>query len=327
MKRNLLHVSMFILIIGVTVGTVQNPFTSTYLDSMKAQTTMVSKTQDNRLFEQLQKKAGEVNKPPINAAVDRVWKAVPGYNGVELDVDASYKKMRGLKTIDDKKLVFKQIPPKVKLNDLPPSPIYKGNPEKPMVSLLVNVAWGNEYLPKLLKTMKEAHVHSTFFLDGSWVKKNPSLAKMILDEGHEIGNHAYTHPDLKKMTNERIRDELSSTNRVIEATLGKKRIPKWFAPPSGSYRDDVVKIAAEQKMKTILWTVDTVDWRNPDPGRMAESVVKKVHPGAMVLMHPTSSTADGLKRIIGGIKAKGYSIGTVSELMNEQRMITKPPVK
>ncbi|MDN4073391.1 polysaccharide deacetylase family protein [Fictibacillus terranigra] len=327
MKRNLLHVGMVILIVGVTVGTVQNPFTSTYLQSMKAQTAAVSKMQGNSLYDQLQKKAGEVNKAPVNAAVDRVWKAVPGYNGVELDVDASYKKMRGSKTIDDKKLVYKQIPPKVKLNDLPPSPIYKGNPEKPMVSLLVNVAWGNEYLPKLLKTMKEAHVHSTFFLDGSWVKKNPSLAKMILDEGHEIGNHAYTHPDLKRMTNERIREELSSTNRVIEATLGKKNIPKWFAPPSGSYRDDVIKIAAEQKMKTILWSVDTVDWRKPEPGRMAESVIRKVHPGAMVLMHPTSSTADGLKRMIEGIKAKGYAIGTVSGLLDETRLITKTAVK
>ncbi|MDM5198914.1 polysaccharide deacetylase family protein [Fictibacillus enclensis] len=325
MKRNLLHMSMAALILAFAVGMVQNPFTSTYIEKMKDQTATVSKMQENSLYEELQQKAPSYHKAPIDAKIDRVWKAIPGYNGMELDIDASYKKLKGSKTIDKKKLVFKQIPPKVKLQDLPPSPIYKGNPEKPMVTLLVNVAWGNEYLPKLLKIMKNAHVHTTFFLDGSWVKKNPSLAKMILDEGHEIGNHAYTHPDMKQLTNKRIREELSSTNQVIQATLGdRKKVPvKWFAPPSGSYRDDVVKIAAEEKMRTIMWSVDTVDWRKPNPAVMAQSVIRKLHPGAMILMHPTSSTADGLQQIIDGIKAKGYAIGTVSDLMDEKRLHLK----
>lgn len=333
-RNNLLHGSMILLIILVTIGTVQNPFTSTYLESIKAQSTAVSKMQTNSLYEQLQSKAAQYNKKPSDARIDPVWKAVPGYNGITLDVDASYKQMRASNKFNEKKLVFKQVPPKVSLKELPPSPIYKGNPDKPMVSLLVNVAWGNEYLPKLLKVMKKYNVHSTFFLDGSWVKKNPSLAKMIFDEEHEIGNHAYTHPDLKKMTNSRIREELASTNSVIKATLGDKHhmgpesvVPKWFAPPSGSYRDDVVRIASELNMRTILWTVDTVDWRNPEPGRMAASVIGKLHPGAMILMHPTASTAEGLERIIQGIKAKGYSIGTVTQLMDEERILPKQPAK
>jgi probable sporulation protein (polysaccharide deacetylase family) len=190
-----------------------------------------------------------------------------------------------------------------------------------MVTLLVNVAWGNEYLPGMLQTMKKYNVKSTFFLDGSWVKKNPSLAKMIREEGHEIGNHAYSHPDLKKMTNARITEELKQTNEVINATLDLT--PKWFAPPSGSYRNDVVQIANELGMKTILWSVDTVDWRNPDPKVMTQKVLSKVHPGAMILMHPTKSSAAGLEEIIKGIKEKGYSIGTVSSLMDEKRLLPK----
>lgn len=190
-----------------------------------------------------------------------------------------------------------------------------------MVTLLVNVAWGNEHLPGMLQTMKKNNVHSTFFLDGSWVKKNPSLAKMIAEEDHEIGNHAYSHPDLKKMTNTRITEELKQTNEVINATLDKS--PKWFAPPSGSYRNDVVQIAADLKMKTILWSVDTVDWRNPNPDEMVERVLNKVHPGAMILMHPTASTAEGLDKLIKGIKDKGLSIGTVSDLMDEKRLLPK----
>jgi probable sporulation protein (polysaccharide deacetylase family) len=236
-------------------------------------------------------------------------------------MEESFKAMKKANKFDENKLVVKQIKPSVHLENLPASPIYRGNPEKPMVTLLVNVAWGNEHLPGMLQTMKKQNVRSTFFLDGSWVKKNPSLARMIAEEDHEIGNHAYSHPDLKKMTNDRIKEELKQTNDVINATLNIS--PKWFAPPSGSYRNDVVQIAAELEMKTILWSVDTVDWRNPNPDEMVERVLNKVHPGAMILMHPTASSATGLEKLIKGIKDKGYSVGTVSDLMDEKRLIPK----
>lgn len=87
---------------------------------------------------------------------------MPGYNGIQVDIDASYKKMKG-RSFDERKLVFKQIPPKVHLDDLPPAPIYRGHPDKPMVALLINVAWGNEYLPSMLQTLKKHNVQGTFF--------------------------------------------------------------------------------------------------------------------------------------------------------------------
>ncbi|MBN3545798.1 polysaccharide deacetylase family protein [Fictibacillus barbaricus] len=277
--------------------------------------------ESNSIYQQIKDRAKELNKPPQNAEIDPVWKATPGYNGLVVDMDASFKAMKKANKFDEKKLVVKQIKPSVHLDNLPASPIYRGNPEKPMVTLLVNVAWGNEHLPGMLQTMKKHNVKSTFFLDGSWVKKNPSLAKMIAEEDHEIGNHAYSHPDLKKMTNARITEELKQTNEVIHATLDKS--PKWFAPPSGSYRNDVVQIAADLDMKTILWSVDTIDWRNPDPEEMVSRVLGKVHPGAMILMHPTASSSAGLEKLIKGIKEKGYSIGTVSDLMDEERLLPK----
>lgn len=309
------------LIITATAISVHNPFTSTYIESIKAQSTAVSQMKSNSIYAQIKEKAKELNKPPKNAEIDPVWKATPGYNGLVVDMEESFKAMKKINKFDENKLVVKQIEPTIHLENLPASPIYRGNPEKPMVTLLVNVAWGNEHLPGMLQTMKKNNVHSTFFLDGSWVKKNPSLAKMIAEEDHEIGNHAYSHPDLKKMTNTRITEELKQTNEVINATLDKS--PKWFAPPSGSYRNDVVQIAADLKMKTILWSVDTVDWRNPNPDEMVERVLNKVHPGAMILMHPTASTAEGLDKLIKGIKDKGLSIGTVSDLMDEKRLLPK----
>ncbi|EIT85127.1 hypothetical protein A374_12545 [Fictibacillus macauensis ZFHKF-1] len=311
----------------IAAVSIYNPFTSAYVKELKEQTLAIAvmnqpKDKDD-LYQTLQEKASLMNKPPTNAVIDPVWKAIPGYNGLSLDVEASYKNMKKEQTFDEKKLVLRQTSPAVSLKDLPPAPIYKGNPQKPMVSLLVNVAWGNEYLPLLLETMKKHHVTSTFFLDGSWVKKNPSLAKMIVDEQHEIGNHAYTHPDLKKLTKQRITEELENTNQVITATLGAAHTPVWFAPPSGSFRDEVVNVANSLGMKTILWSVDTVDWRKPQADEMVGRVLRKVHPGAMILMHPTEATAKGMERMITGIKAKGYSIGTVTQLMDEKRLRTK----
>ncbi|WP_408011012.1 polysaccharide deacetylase family protein [Pseudalkalibacillus sp. A8] len=309
-------------ILFITYMSVQNPLSHRYISTLKNEAfsaVTVSESNTAPLLDQIKLYSGEHNIKPVNARIDPVWKAIPGYNGLSVDIEASYERMKKRKKFDESLIVYKQTKPKVSLEDLPPSPIYKGNPNKPMVTLLVNVAWGNEYLPEILATMRKHKVHTTFFLDGSWVKKNQDLAKVIFEEGHEIGNHAYSHPDMKTLTNQRIREEIHKTNEIIQSTLDVT--PTWFAPPSGSFRMDVVNIASSMNMHTILWSVDTVDWRKPEPNEMASHVVNKIHPGAMVLMHPTSSTAKGLEQMIQGIRAKGYSIGTVSQLISEKRLV------
>ncbi|MGM7701221.1 polysaccharide deacetylase family protein [Pseudalkalibacillus sp. Hm43] len=325
MRKNAPIVLGVLIILLISYTSVQNPLTDRYLTTLKEDTlTVTANAVKEPLRKEIESFAAEHNIQPVNARIDPVWKAIPGYNGFSVDEDASYKRMKKKGEFDESLIVYKQTPPEVSLEDLPPSPIYKGNPNKPMVTFLVNVAWGNEYLPEILETMKKHKVHTTFFLDGSWVKKNQDLAKIIYEEGHEIGNHAYSHPDMSRLSNDRITEEIRKTNEIIESTL--KETPKWFAPPSGSFREDVVQIANQMDMYTILWSVDTVDWRKPDPNEMAARVVSKVHPGAMILMHPTSSTAKGLERMIVDIQSKGYTIGTVSQLMSEKRIV-KPEQK
>ncbi len=255
---------------------------------------------------------------PINAKIDTVWKAIPGYNGLEVDIEASYKKMKKHRKFDEKKIIYKQIPPKVHLKDLDNHPIYRGNPEKPMVAFLINVAWGNEYIPKILEVLDKHETKATFFLDGSWTKKNPDIAKKIKDGGHEIGNHAYSHPDLQRRSQAETHEELKKTNDVIEQTLGLK--PKWFAPPSGSFNDKTVQVADQLNMKTILWTVDTVDWKKPAATEMVNRVISKVENGSMILMHPTQPVAEGIESMITQIKDKGYILGSVSDLLDEKRI-------
>lgn len=269
------------------------------------------------LERQIQAYAASFNEPPIDAKVDRVWKAIPGYNGISINIEKSMQQMND--TFDESKLVIEEVSPKIQLKDLPPSPIYRGNPQKPMVSLLINVAWGNEFIPPILATLEQHGVSATFFFDGSWVQKNPELAQQIADQHHEIGSHAYSHPDLKTYGEEATRTELVKTNDVITQTIGQT--PTWFAPPSGSFSDITIQVAHELQMNTILWTVDTVDWKKPDPTEMVNRVLKGVDNGVMILMHPTEPVAQGLDRMISEIKERGLAIGTVSELMSEERVI------
>ncbi|WCK52847.1 polysaccharide deacetylase family protein [Aneurinibacillus sp. Ricciae_BoGa-3] len=269
-------------------------------------------------WQQLLENAKRSSIAPINARMDPIWKAIPGYNGLTVDEAATLANMRQAGKWDQKKIVYKETPPSIQLEQLDIAPVYRGNPEKPMVSFMINVAWGNEYLPKILRTLAQANVKATFFLDGSWTKKYPEEANKIVQAGHEIGSHAYSHPNMSKISNARIEDEITRTNAVIQEATGIT--PTLFAPPSGDFDDRVVEAAARYQMKTILWTADTVDWRKPSSEQWFRTVAPKIGNGVLILMHPTESTADTLPRLIEYIRAKKLSIGIVSETLSSKRV-------
>ncbi|MFS0786982.1 polysaccharide deacetylase family protein [Shouchella sp. 1P09AA] len=318
MKRKMVHMILCCTVVILALGAIQNPFATQYIETVKLNASMMVETVEDPLYETIVEHANKVNIPAIDAKIDRVWKAMPGYNGLEVDVEKSYDKMKESGTFNQSMLIFKDTKPSIHLSDLDPAPIYRGVSEKPMTALLINVAWGNDYLPDMLSTLREHQVQATFFLDGSWVKKNPQMAIMIKEEGHEIGSHAYSHPQMSKLTEARIDEELSKTTDVIEATLDET--PIWFAPPSGDYNQLVIERVHAHDMQTIMWTVDTIDWKNPEVNSMISRVVPKMEAGSMLLMHPTESSAKGLDAMITGIKEKNLMLGTVSELMNETRL-------
>lgn len=318
MKKIIYMIMFFIVLVSVPSILIKTFTAISSKPDAESSITTFSEADNDELIKMISAYNDQHKIEPINAKIDRVWKAIPGYNGLEVDIEASYKNMKPSTDIDTNKIIFKETSPEIHLSDLEPSPIYRGNPEKPMVALLINVAWGNEYIPGILKTLSDNQVKATFFFDGSWVKNNPDLATMINLEGHEIGNHAYSHPDLKQRSRNETVNELKKTNDVIEETLGIK--PIWFAPPSGSFNQETILVANELGMKTILWTVDTVDWRKPATSEMVVRVVSGVSSGAMVLMHPTKAVFEGLETMIIEIKGKGLRLGTVSDLMSEKRI-------
>ena len=254
---------------------------------------------------------------PINARVDRVWKAIPGYNGLEVDIDRTLKLVMEHPSSLEIPFVYREIEPSITLADLPAEPIYKGNPNKPMVAFMVNVAWGNEYLPELLAVLKEEKVKTTFFLDGSWLKNNKEWALKLLEEGHELANHGYSHKNMSKLSDAAANEEIRKTEVLLQQ-LGVNN--KLFAPPSGDFDAQTVKLAKKQGLYTILWTLDTVDWRKPDPASVISKINAQLEPGALILMHPTEASSKALGSMLQHAKREGYAIGKVSELIDEKRI-------
>lgn len=271
----------------------------------------------DRLRQEIAVEAKKVRIDPVNARVDKIWKAIPGYNGLEVDIDKTLALALERPGERPFPFVYREIEPEVTLSDLPANPIYRGNPHKPMVSFMINVAWGNEYIPEILRVLKEENVRSTFFLDGKWLANNEATARMLLDEGHELSNHAYSHKNMSKLSDAAASEEIRKTEALL-AELGIRNT--LFAPPSGDFDSDTVRIAAAQGLQTILWTIDTVDWRKPTPESVVRKITSQLEPGALILMHPTESSSKALPAMIRFAKKQGYSIGTVSDLISEKRV-------
>lgn len=297
---------------------------SSFMKHVKEQDAVYAFFQVNRseeektlLLKQIKEEAEKLKIEPINARIDRVYKAVPGYNGLEVDIEATYElnvnAVRGAQL----RYIYREVEPAIQLEDLGSYPIYKGNPEKRAVGLMINVAWGNEYLDSILNTLKDADVKATFFFDGSWLKKNKELAQRIAEEGHELSNHAYSHPDMANLSHFEQTQQIVKTEALLKEMNASN---KWFAPPSGSFNATTVKAAREHGLLTVLWTIDTIDWRNPSSEQVMTRIRSKLEPGALILMHPTAATEKTLPMMIQYMKEQGYFPGTVSHTLSSDRL-------
>lgn len=189
--------------------------------------------------------------------------------------------------------------------------IYQGDTNSNKISLMINVYWGTEYLGDMLDTLEEKNAKATFFVGGTWVADNDELLVRMAEKGHEIGNHAYSHKDHDKLTKESSKKEISTTHNLVKSTIGKDMT--LFAPPSGAYNAQTVECAKQLGYKTIMWTRDTVDWRDQDVETIYNRAVNDAKGGDLILMHPTACTRDALGRIIDKLQSQGYELVTVSQ--------------
>ena len=193
-------------------------------------------------------------------------------------------------------------------------PIRNGDPSVSKMAITCNVDWGNEVIPEILEVLDEKDIKITFFVTGRWASKYPELLQEIYNRGHEIGNHGYSHKVHSKMSEKENYLEIKKAEETIEKVLKIKL--KYFAPPAGDYGEATLEAAEKLGYQTVLWSIDTIDWKEGSTVNVIVSrVMKKPHHGAILLMHPKSETAKALPIFIDRIKEEGIQLGTVSNLL------------
>ena len=186
----------------------------------------------------------------------------------------------------------------------------------PFIAMTFDDGPNQKLTPELLDILAERHLHATFFVIGENAEAHPEILQRAVREGHEIGNHSWSHPAFAKMRDESVRRELQKTDDAIRAAIGTH--PVLMRPPYGS-------ITARQKQwiysefgyRTILWDVDPLDWKRPGPAVVTNRIVRQTRPGSIILSHDIHpGTIKAMPAAFDQLLAKGFKFVTVSELIS-----------
>ncbi|TCW36719.1 polysaccharide deacetylase family sporulation protein PdaB [Laceyella sacchari] len=198
-----------------------------------------------------------------------------------------------------------------------PSAIYSVETNKKQVALTFDISWGEERTGPILDVLEQKGLKkATFFLSSPWAESHPDLVKRIVDMGFEIGSHGHRHDNYSQYSEEQIRTQISKADRILTEVTGKK--PKLIRYPNGDFDKRVLRIADQMGYKSIQWDTDSLDWMNPGKEKIINRVLKRVHPGDIILMHASDScrqTHEALPVIIDSLRKQGYEFVTVSELI------------
>jgi peptidoglycan/xylan/chitin deacetylase (PgdA/CDA1 family) len=173
--------------------------------------------------------------------------------------------------------------------------------------------------PKLLDILKERNIKATFFVIGKCVAEYPDIAKRIVDEGHEIANHSWNHPQLTKLSPSAFDAEISQTTDAIQKATGVR--PVTMRPPYGAINPALTKrLNDEYGLCVILWSVDPQDWKIRKSEHVSSHIIKNTAPGSIILAHDIHpSTIDAMPTALDALQSKGYKFVTVSELIAMDR--------
>jgi polysaccharide deacetylase family sporulation protein PdaB len=182
--------------------------------------------------------------------------------------------------------------------------------------LTFDISWGEKTLPLVLKILTDNQVPATFFLSGPWAIQHPEAVKAIETCGHEIASHGDRHINLSQYPKEVVKENINKAHQDLLSVVS--RVAPFFRPPNGDYDDIVIDTARELGFETIIWSLDSMDWKNPGPEYMIRRITSKVFPGAIILCHASDSSREihlALPRIIQGIRNQGYKLVTLSQML------------
>ena len=196
---------------------------------------------------------------------------------------------------------------------------YAENTEEKKIYLTFDAGYENGNTPAILDALKKHEAPATFFVVGNFISENQDLIKSMEAEGHIVGNHTMTHPDMSKIsTQESFQKELSGVEDIYKEITGKE-MTKFYRPPQGIYSTLNLSMAKEMGYHTFFWSLAYVDWyqdNQPDPQEAIEKLTRRIHPGAIVLLHSTSSTnAQILDELLNKWEDMGYSFHSLNELI------------
>ena len=164
------------------------------------------------------------------------------------------------------------------------------------VSLMFNVYWGTQEVEGILEVLAEYDAKATFFIGGSWADDNTACVRKIVEAGHEVGSHGYFHRDHTTLGYEGNVEEISHSVQFLQLAAG---VPvTLFAPPSGAYDEGTVNAAESLGLRTVMWSRDTIDWRDKDEQTCYLRATDNLEAGELILMHPMEHTLAALPRIL-----------------------------
>ena len=195
---------------------------------------------------------------------------------------------------------------------------YLGNTDEKVLYLTFDAGYENGHTEAILDTLQKHDVKAAFFLVGNYLEKNADLVRRMVEEGHIVGNHTMSHPNMSAISDpEAFRAELEGLENLFQEITGKD-LPKYYRPPQGVYSEKNLENAKELGYKTVFWSLAYADWDNnnqPAKDVALERILSRTHKGAVILLHSTSQTnAEILDTLLTRWKDMGYRFETIDKL-------------
>ncbi len=199
--------------------------------------------------------------------------------------------------------------------------LYCAGEEEKKLYITFDAGFENGSTEKILDALKKHNVKATFFLVGNYFETQPGLVRRMVEEGHTVGNHTYSHPDMSKIADRAsFQNELIKNEKLYQDITGRE-MAKLYRPPQGKFCESNLKMARELGYATVFWSLAYVDWYENDQPTKEEAFEKllpRVHPGAVVLLHSTSKTnAAILDELLTKWEEMGYTFGDLEEYLKE----------
>lgn len=201
--------------------------------------------------------------------------------------------------------------------------LYLGDTSKKDIYLTFDNGYENGYTGQILDVLKKHRTPATFFVTGHYLKTAPELVKRMVKEGHIVGNHSWTHPDMTVLSDGAIKSELRRVKEETERLTGQKTM-NYLRPPRGIFNERTMTAAKEEGYYHIFWSLAYKDWIVNEQKGAAYAhaeVLKQIHPGAILLIHTVSKdNADALDSIITDLKKQGYVFKSLDDLMISKQL-------